>query len=310
MPQVGETKVFAIDPAPVSDAIYAYVWTWWDGSTEATEVPQATKRINLGGEPGTEELHYRCAAVLDDGRSVVLNGTLAGVNHPPVLQPPVQVSVNDAYFPYTTEIEVTAYDPNNEDFIFSWYEGDTSLGAGISAFTGLVSGTWQGHGRTVVADYSGTTCTLALTVGSPRQITLFVADVSGGVSRLDFDLRGKVPPLPDVSGSSAVQTLFGDNAVRPVVRVGPGAELIFSVYAKDPSGGALTFLWEFPEIYEYWAVSDWLSRKLAEYNEVILDCYPIIWGRCTTGQAILLDSVIVKIVKDLYRNELEGDEVE
>ena len=68
--------------------------------------------------------------------------------------------------------------------------------------------------------------------------------------------------------------------------------------------------WEFPEIYEYWAVSDWLSRKLAEYNEVILDCYPTIWGRCTTGQAILLDSVIVKIVKDLYRNELEGDEVE
>ena len=65
--------------------------------------------------------------------------------------------------------------------------------------------------------------------------------------------------------------------------------------------------WEFPEIYEYWAVSDWLARKLEGYGEIVIDCYPTIWGRCTTGQAILLDSVIVKIVKDLYHNELEGE---
>lgn len=248
MPQVGETKVFSIDPAPVSDDIYAYVWTWWDGSTEATEIPQVTKRINLGGEPGTEELHYQCVAVLEDGRSVTLNGTLASVNHPPVLQPPVQITVNDDYFPFTTELSVTAFDPNGEAFTFAWYEGDTLLGTGDLEYVGPISSTWTGHGRTITGDYSGTNSTLELTVSANRQITLYVIDASSGTSTLDFELRGKAPPLPDVSGASAAQTVFGENAVRPVVLVEPGAELVFSVYAKDPSGGALTFLWDFPEI--------------------------------------------------------------
>lgn len=58
-----------------------------------------------------------------------------------------------------------------------------------------------------------------------------------------------------------------------------------------------------PEIYEYWAVSNWLGVKLKDQGEIVIDAYPTIWGRCTTGQAILLDSVIVKIVKNLHGDE-------
>ena len=54
------------------------------------------------------------------------------------------------------------------------------------------------------------------------------------------------------------------------------------------------------EIYEYWIVNDWLGDKLKAYGEVVNDFLGFtIWGRCCTGQAILLDSVISHICNDL-----------
>ena len=50
------------------------------------------------------------------------------------------------------------------------------------------------------------------------------------------------------------------------------------------------------EVYEWWAVSSYLYDKLKENGQVVCDagsCY--IWGRATTGQAILLDGVISRI---------------
>jgi hypothetical protein len=54
------------------------------------------------------------------------------------------------------------------------------------------------------------------------------------------------------------------------------------------------------EIFEWWAVSEFLYRKLKEQGYCVLDagsCY--VWGRCTTGQAILLDGVITRICADM-----------
>ena len=54
------------------------------------------------------------------------------------------------------------------------------------------------------------------------------------------------------------------------------------------------------EIYEYWIVNDWLEDKLKAYGEVVNDFLGFtIWGRCCTGQAILLDSVISHICNNL-----------
>jgi hypothetical protein len=59
------------------------------------------------------------------------------------------------------------------------------------------------------------------------------------------------------------------------------------------------------EVFEWWAVSEYLYSKLKGKGEVVADagsCY--VWGRTTTGQAILLDGVISEICDD---NEiLEG----
>ncbi len=54
------------------------------------------------------------------------------------------------------------------------------------------------------------------------------------------------------------------------------------------------------EIYEWWAVSGYLASKLASYGECIIDGPCVFyWGRCCTGQTILLDYIISKICEDM-----------
>lgn len=54
------------------------------------------------------------------------------------------------------------------------------------------------------------------------------------------------------------------------------------------------------EIFEWWLVSDFLFQKLQAKGEPVIEWADLkIWGRCTTGQAILLDGVISKICRDM-----------
>lgn len=58
------------------------------------------------------------------------------------------------------------------------------------------------------------------------------------------------------------------------------------------------------EVYEWWAISDYLACKLKEYDSVIVDgggC--TIWGRETTGQAIYMDGDIQEIVVKLWAQQ-------
>ena len=71
----------------------------------------------------------------------------------------------------------------------------------------------------------------------------------------------------------------------------------------------LGFESESREIYEWWAVSNWLAEKLKEkgYPVIINNYRCSYWGRTTTGQVILLDSVISSICYDL--EILEGQKL-
>lgn len=61
------------------------------------------------------------------------------------------------------------------------------------------------------------------------------------------------------------------------------------------------------EVYEHWIVSDFFARKLKGKGEIVEDFMGMtIWGRCTTGQAILLDGVIKEIASDM--GILQGQE--
>lgn len=48
------------------------------------------------------------------------------------------------------------------------------------------------------------------------------------------------------------------------------------------------------EVYEWWSVDSWLCEELEKRGEVVIP-HMNLWGRCTTGQAILLDDVISRI---------------
>lgn len=54
------------------------------------------------------------------------------------------------------------------------------------------------------------------------------------------------------------------------------------------------------EIFEWWAISQYLFEKLKDLGYCVVDagsCY--IWGRTTTGQAVLLDHCISKICAEM-----------
>lgn len=57
---------------------------------------------------------------------------------------------------------------------------------------------------------------------------------------------------------------------------------------------------ESQEVFEWWFVNEWFFEKLQDKGEVVLDSnYGYLWGRTTTGQAILLDGVVEHIASDL-----------
>ena len=54
------------------------------------------------------------------------------------------------------------------------------------------------------------------------------------------------------------------------------------------------------EIFEWWAVSSFLFDKLRAMGHPVIDTGSVhVWGRCTTGQAILLDYAITKICAEM-----------
>lgn len=55
---------------------------------------------------------------------------------------------------------------------------------------------------------------------------------------------------------------------------------------------------ELQEVYEWYAVSGYLAEKLKKSGHPIIEGENI-WGRCTTGQAILLDYSITQICADI-----------
>lgn len=53
------------------------------------------------------------------------------------------------------------------------------------------------------------------------------------------------------------------------------------------------------EIFEWWAVTNWMAKQLATKGEPILsNDFGTWWGRTTTGQMIAMDSVIANIYND------------
>jgi hypothetical protein len=55
------------------------------------------------------------------------------------------------------------------------------------------------------------------------------------------------------------------------------------------------------EVFEHWAISQWLARRLDEMGEqVSTDFYGLcVWARTTTGQSIAIDSCVEQIAQKI-----------
>lgn len=61
------------------------------------------------------------------------------------------------------------------------------------------------------------------------------------------------------------------------------------------------------DIFEWWAVGDYLATKLEEHGELVCRDYMVpIWGRQCCGQAIYIDSVIEEICAEIGILENDG----
>lgn len=77
--------------------------------------------------------------------------------------------------------------------------------------------------------------------------------------------------------------------------------LVWRLSKTEEMAGELVDVLAPREIFEHWAVSRWLAKKLLARGEAVLGWEGLnIWGRTTTGQAISMDGVIREIVAELH----------
>ena len=77
-----------------------------------------------------------------------------------------------------------------------------------------------------------------------------------------------------------------------------------AVFSEDERNNLPT---ETPEIYEWWAVSNWFGEKLKEHGQPVIESWgKSYWGRTCTGQSISLDGCIINIAAEM--GILEGME--
>ena len=214
MNQVGQTLALVVSATP---GVVAYIWTFWDGTTQTTRDPHVSKIITSGGTG----LTWSCKAVDSVGNYGSVFGTI-NVNQPPIILA-ASLSNNDLPSTYTTDLTVTVKDPDSASPI------SVQLSDVSGSVTQVVSSIVSGHTE-------GTTVFSLISVTRSVTKLLTVTDADGGVTTIQVEVRAAptVPILASVSTSP----------VR--CRVGPSAFVTFSCRMTDPNRGSTpTFEWVF-----------------------------------------------------------------
>lgn len=255
MNQVGDIKTFTLSVVPpASSGVYSYVWKFWDGTVAATVKPTVTKQMNIGGAPNnSRKLLFTCTAVMEDGQSKTIPGEVI-VNNPPQVVPSPEISQNDFFFPYPTQIKVRAFDFENDALSFTYYDsGGAVIGNGSTSAIGLVNGTWNG----TVGTFNGFQNIFNTTIQSETSIRLKIRDAQAGTTALDFSFFGHDAAPPVVGVTANQDTITADASSVPDQRIGVGQVVSFSVYADDPVSANFSFLWSF------WGSNGWAANSFS-----------------------------------------------
>lgn len=65
---------------------------------------------------------------------------------------------------------------------------------------------------------------------------------------------------------------------------------------------------EYNEVYEWWIVSEWMQSRLSSLGCVTFDLYGLpLWGRCATGQSMLLDGAFQSIAREMLEDDFKKE---
>lgn len=152
-----------------------------------------------------------------------------------------------------------------------------------------------------------------------REVFLCVSNVVHCMASGYGNIVGEhAKPLRDAAEQASMLSMpvsDWESAATEAGWTGPHVDEFGATYFKDETDGAtwVTANWEMlcsdmdiepheREVFEHWAVSDWLADKLEAQGETVDRDFAglTVWARTTTGQAIMLDGVIRDIVRALH----------
>lgn len=255
---VGESKTFHYSATPPTDGL-RYVFEFWDGSVEVNTTGQVTKRLNMGGDPahaaapGQFTLLWSGTAV-DERGNARGNSQRIVVNNPPVIVQSPQASVNDAVFPYSTELSLVAYDlEGHVPLDFNWYRNGTLVQTGQGDSVGNVPGIYRGAstGLSCAAYRSTLLCSGTNNITQPEVVKVDVVDSSSGTTTLNFSLLGRRPTNPYGSPLVETSSLIADATGTARQRTGLYQKARFVIHTEVLEDAPADVTWRFPQ-YAGW----------------------------------------------------------
>jgi len=206
------------------------------------------KRLNLGGNPAESPpftLPYRCE-ICDRGGTVIaiVPGMIAVNDAPTIYGSPTVIPDNEA-FPFQTQVEIKAYDLENNGVNFYWYYGTNAIG-GQDVTTGPVAVPGTYYGTLIGSDRNAFTNTLTTTVyGAGTVLTCKLVDGDGGTNLFSVPIEGFDPSAPLFSVAAVQSGVTLDAASLPDAIIAPGQTVDFTTFADDTTPGGIVFTWYF-----------------------------------------------------------------
>ena len=164
----------------------------------------------------------------------------------------------------------------------------------------------------------GVNCCLSsmvATLARPHDTEISLPQGSTGQSLYDlveqaFELSAPIDDYEEAAIQAGWRVEPANGGARVfVARIEPGVEIVASSANPDDACG-----WEDlcrkqgiepcpREVYEHWAVSQWLGEKLAAHGERVDFDFAglVVWARTTTGQSIEMDGVIQRMAGELLK---------
>jgi len=124
-----------------------------------------------------------------------------------------------------------------------------------------------------------------------------------------YDELSDVMSMPDWEGTceaNDINVYYNDACEAYMFEEPDGSESeCYDTFAEAcrAAAGAHGYIdFEYREALEHWAVTEWFGKQLQKHGEMVifdfLD-FDAIWGRTTSGQAILLDNVVGEIAEEM-----------